>query len=194
MLDWLAHWLDSKPMFQKLYALLKKDRDIEYYILGHKNKDFYETFRNPFYGIKVKLGVPNINPTAWIDIRIGYKLYNKSMTKGSKKTLGKPFIRIPWFNKYVLFEIRRFHPNDGLYYNGFITLLVATANKYYPWISFNSRFTKDKMFNFGIGWEGTNEFDKEVAEVGLKCRITSYEKATKYNPDCVAFQLEEGHI
>lgn len=198
MLDWLSCWLDSKSFYTTLFNKAKQNKTINYYIIGPKNHNYYEFIRNPFYGIKQAIGVPNINPTAWIDIRIFYMPIDRMSTisSGSKKTLGKPLIRIPWFNNYVLFEIRKPHPNDGLYYNGFITFLIATSNKHYPWISFNFRPIYNRYLNCGIGWEAI--LGESIAEVGLKCRIANHKSAIKWNPGVVAGSKEcpweEGHI
>lgn len=178
-----------------LYEKLKKNKIIEYYFIGPKNNSWGDTFRNPFFGIKQTLGVKNVNPTTYIDIRICYYPYEKDMPLGCKKTLGESLIkiRIPYI-KLILLEIRKSHPNDGLYYNGLITFAITLTKKYFPWITFNIRPYHKRYLNFGIGWEGTSEQDKKIAEFGLKLRIANYYTEYKWNPGVVSTGWNEGHI
>jgi len=180
-----------------LYERLKKIQLINYYFLGEQNNSWSQTVRNPFTGIKLALGVPNINAHSILDLRIGYipieYIPLLPLPSGVKKTTGKPWVR--WMiGRWVIFELRKSHKVDACYLNGFLTFSFNLVNKYFPWISLNIRPIKNWMFNFGIFWEGTSAKDAPVAEIGLKCRITSYKKATKFNPDCVVDGFFEGHI
>ena len=177
------------------YDNLKKVEWINYYILGPQNNNWKETFRNPFYGIKQSLSVKNVNPISIIDLRIYYKPYKEGGPDGSKKTTGSPLFVIWNINKtFKIFEIRKPHLVDALYINGFLTISFNLTNTFFPWFSFNFRPMKKHYFNFGIGWEGTNEWDKIRAEFGMKLRIADYDKEVEWNPNCVAPDWDEGHI
>ena len=177
------------------YENLKKIEWINYYILGPQNNNWKETFRNPFYGIKQFLSVENKNATSIIDLRIYYKPYKNGDPVGAKRTNGSPLIRIWNYHKtYKLFEIKKFHPVDALYINGWFTFSFNLTKFIFPWISINFRPMKKHYFNFGIGWEGTDAKDAPRAELGIKCRIADYESQCKWNPSVVAPDWHEGHI
>lgn len=177
-----------------IYERLKRNKYINYYILGPNNKNWAETYRNPFYGVKQTLSVNNYKPTTIIDIRLFYITFLEGFSpKGSKPTCYKRRVYIK-FKNYILVDFRLPHSVDGLYYNGLLTISFNVTNYIFPWISFNFRPHKNYYFNFGFGWEGTNENDKSKAELGLKCRIANYKNESKYNPDTVAPGYYEGHI
>lgn len=192
-LEYLGKKLDINPKYIQLYNKLKSNKTIEYYLLGPQNKNWYETFRNPFFGTKRLLGVKNINPTAWIDIRIWYKPYHPSMGTTGKYTLGEPWIRIPW-RDMVLFEIRKPHPPCCIYYNGFITFQVILTKKIFPYVSFVFRPCHQKYFTASFGFEGTCENDKEIAELGGSFRIVNFYTQLAWNPQCISNLWNEGHI
>lgn len=178
-----------------LYQKLKAINWINYYLLGPQNNNWKETLRNPFYGIKQFLGVPNINAHSIIDLRMFYIPieYITVVPSGAKKTIGEPWIR--WMmGKWIIFELRKTHPVENLYYNGGLTFSFNLVNKYFPWTALNIRPCYKYYFNFGLGFEGTNELDKEVAEIGLKFRIANYTKEIQWNPNVVSPEWYEGGI
>lgn len=200
-----------------LYKKLKNINWINYYILGPQNNNWAETVRNPFHGIGLALGVPNINAHTVIDLRLFYIpfervprtivknkrfsaaeykyyiIYNTILPSGVKKTLGKSFIKLAKKN-WVIFEIRHPHPVDAIYYNAGIAFSFNLVNRFFPWISLTVRLSHSHYLNCGIGWKGTNSPDNLNARFGAKFRIANYDTEVEWNNGCVAPAWYEGHV